>query len=81
MNTRTVQIKIERVYGKLQIYPANSEARALAAIANTKTLTIDTLGQCPNLGLFVEVVDGKMLLFDAKAKGDKFADYCVGAFC
>ena len=38
-----LKVQVDKVYGKTVIYPVNKEARALAEIAGTKTLTPATL--------------------------------------
>lgn len=48
MNSITVTIR--RVYGNAVIYPACATARQFAAIAGTKTLTLDALRKIKALG-------------------------------
>lgn len=48
MNSITVTIR--RVYGNAVIYPACPTARHFAAIAGTKTLTLDALRKIKALG-------------------------------
>jgi hypothetical protein len=50
------QIEVKEVYGNRTIYPVNEQARLLARIAGTKTLTIGTLNLAKQLGFVFEVV-------------------------
>lgn len=50
MNTHTVTVTVRRVYGNSVIYPSCPTARHFAAIAGTKTLTLDTLHRIKALG-------------------------------
>lgn len=52
-NTLTVQMRNN--YGTLVYYPVCDKAKALAIIANTKTLTPTALTQCKALGLKVVI--------------------------
>ena len=47
---KTVTVTVRRVYGMPVIYPADANARSFAAIANTKTLTRQTIRHIKNLG-------------------------------
>jgi hypothetical protein len=52
----TVKLNATKNYGNLTFYPANDAARAIAAIAGTKTLTKDAIAQCLVLGARIECV-------------------------
>lgn len=55
--TNSIQIKIKSVYGNEMIYPVCAKAKALAAIAGTRTLTRNTLVQAERLGFTITVLD------------------------
>jgi hypothetical protein len=50
------QIEVKEVYGNRTIYPVNDQAKLLAQIAGTKTLTVATLNLAKKLGFTFEVV-------------------------
>lgn len=52
MNTE-IKVRVETVYGKKTIYPANPQAERLAALAGTKTLTKDTLERALIMGFTI----------------------------
>lgn len=56
------QIEVKEVYGNRTIYPVNEQARILARIAGTKTLTIGTLNLAKQLGFVFEVVQPTMTI-------------------
>jgi len=39
-----MEVKVDKVYGVLKLYPVSAEAKAIAKIAGTKTLTPAVLG-------------------------------------
>lgn len=45
-----IAVKIKNVYGNPTVYPVCDNAKLFAKIANTKTLTRDTLEQIKKLG-------------------------------
>jgi hypothetical protein len=51
-----IQVLVTNVYGKRVIYPADTNALAFAAIAGTKTLTLDAINQIKKLGYAIEVI-------------------------
>lgn len=54
---KLIQIEARNQYGQIVYHPANDVARALARIANTKTLTAETLAVAQHdLGFVVEQV-------------------------
>jgi len=56
MNT-TIQITIKSVYGRETIYPANDQAKRLAEMVGTKTLTQQTVRDAMGMGFKIEYVD------------------------
>jgi hypothetical protein len=50
------QIEVKEVYGNKTIYPVNEQARLLARIAGTKTLTTSTVSLAKELGFHFEIV-------------------------
>jgi hypothetical protein len=50
------QVEIKEVYGNKTIYPLNDQARLLARIAGTKTLTASTVILAKELGFHFEIV-------------------------
>ena len=50
------QIQIKDVYGNRTIYPLNKQARVLALIAGTKTLTPTTISLAKELGFHFEII-------------------------
>lgn len=50
-----VIVQIKNVYGEEKIYPVCESAKAFAAIAGTRTLTLQTMTQIKRLGYSVEV--------------------------
>ena len=61
MNT-TITIEIKNNYGKQVFYPANAQAKTIANIAGTKTLSETVLSNCKTLG-FEIVVKSPVLNF------------------
>lgn len=53
---RVVQIQVRSVYGVMQAYPANEQAKLLALIAGTKTLKPETLAYAERMGFQIEQV-------------------------
>lgn len=53
-----IRIRYANVYGVQKIYPANSAAECLAAIACTKTLSLADLRLAQRLGHTIEVMLG-----------------------
>lgn len=51
-----IQVQIRNVYGVETVYPACAHSRVLAAMAGTKTLTIDKLRLIQANGYTVDVV-------------------------
>lgn len=56
------QIEVKEVYGNRTIYPVNEQARILARIAGTKTLTNSTVLLAKELGFHFEVVQPTMTI-------------------
>jgi hypothetical protein len=50
------QVEIKEVYGNKTIYPLNDQAKLLAQIAGTKTLTALTVKLAKDLGFTFEIV-------------------------
>ena len=50
----TIQVRFDRVYGKVVCYPVNEHAQRLAAIARTKTLSPEVIRLARGLGLPVD---------------------------
>ena len=55
--SRTLTVRIDKVYGQLRFYPVNDEAVIFAAISGHATLTPHTIAQAKLLGY--EVVEAK----------------------
>lgn len=53
-----IVVAIRVAYGCFLLDPVNREAKCLAAIAGTKTLTPDALGHAKNMGCEIEVTPG-----------------------
>lgn len=51
----TIKIRLDRVYGKVTIYPACERSKLLAEIAGTKTLTNGVLALAERMGF--EIVE------------------------
>lgn len=52
-----LQITIRDVYGRETIYPHNEQAKRLAALVGTKTLTQQTLRDAVRMGFRLQYVD------------------------
>ena len=52
---RTIEIEAKKVYGNQTIYPVNEQAKNLAAIAGTKTLTESTLRKAKAMGFEITI--------------------------
>ena len=50
-----IQVEIKNVYGIELIYPICSSAKTFADIANTKTLTFETIQLIKKLGYTIEI--------------------------
>jgi hypothetical protein len=57
----TIQVKIRNVYGYDLAYPVNGQAQHIANIADTKTLTKETLTIAQNMGFIIEIVSNPTL--------------------
>ena len=55
-------VQIKNVYGEEKIYPVCDKAQAFAAIAGTRTLTLQTIKQVKKLGYRVEVSHASALV-------------------
>ena len=51
-----IEVEARNVYGKMLIYPVNDNAKLLANIAGTKTLSIANLANAASLGLNIKEV-------------------------
>lgn len=58
----TIQIQIRNVYGNDTVYPICAHAKFLAAMAGTKTLTMDKLQMIKANGYNIEVVSNAGML-------------------
>jgi hypothetical protein len=56
------QIEVKEVYGNRTIYPVNEQARLLARIAGTKTLTPSTVILAKELGFHFEIIQPTMTI-------------------
>lgn len=54
----TMDVRVDRVYGNLTVYPACPRAEVLARIAGTKTLTLDALADARRLGFQIRFAEG-----------------------
>ncbi len=58
-----IKIRVDRVYGKVTIYPACERSKLLAEIAGTKTLTNYTLALAERMGFdIVESASAEALI-------------------
>jgi hypothetical protein len=55
----TIAISVRNVYGEDKYYPANDQARSLASIAGTKTLTISTMRLAADMGFTIRCMAGR----------------------
>ena len=53
----TLQITIKSVYGRETIYPVCGQAKRLATMVGTKTLTQQTIRDAMGMGFKIEYVD------------------------
>ena len=65
-----IQVEIRSVYGNETVYPICRHAQFLAAMAGTKTLTLDKLRLIQANGYDVEIVatTGKLVGFEKRAR-------------
>jgi hypothetical protein len=54
--SKEIVVRVETVYGNKTIYPVNDQAKRLAALAGTKTLTESTLRHAEAMGF--KIVEG-----------------------
>lgn len=54
----TIDVRVDRVYGNLTVYPACQRAETLARIAGTKTLTLEALAEARRLGFGIRFAEG-----------------------
>lgn len=62
MTQLKVQLLVKQNYGNQALYPHNDAAHIFAAIANTKTITMETVKHIMALGYAVEYVHGEVRL-------------------
>lgn len=56
-----IEVEARNVFGKILVYPVNDNAKLLANIAGTKTLSVANLANAASLGLnIVEVTTKKI---------------------
>lgn len=55
--TNQITIQARSVYGETKIYPVDTGAKEFAAVAGTKTLTLDTLASVLRLGFTIIELD------------------------
>ena len=53
----TLQITLREVYGQIKAYPVCDQARRIAALAGTKTLTLDAIRIAQEMGFQLQYVD------------------------
>lgn len=58
-----IQIQVRDVYGVPTVYPMNEQAKTLAQIAGTKTLTHRALALAENMGFSIEQIPVAPLRF------------------
>lgn len=58
-----IRITARSIYGQVKFYPANHEAKCLAQIAGTTTLTFDALATAARMGMSI-LIDGDKTLAD-----------------
>jgi hypothetical protein len=58
-----VAITVKNVYGEDKFYPHNDQARGLAAIAGTKTLTRGVLRVAQDMGFTIRVDQADISIF------------------
>lgn len=56
-----IEIEIKNVYGKINIYPINAEAKVFAELLGQKTLTMDNLALIKLLGYKVKKIENEEL--------------------
>jgi len=62
----TIQITIKSVYGRETIYPVNDQAKCLAAMVGTKTLTQQTIRDAMEMGFRIEYVDAHRAAYGSR---------------
>tara|TARA_R100000687_G_C6402609_1_gene142633 strand:+ start:235 stop:441 length:207 start_codon:yes stop_codon:yes gene_type:complete len=53
----TIAISVRNVYGEDKYYPANDQARSLASIAGTKTITMATMRLAADMGFTIKRIE------------------------
>ena len=53
----TIAVSVRNVYGKDKYYPGNDQARVLADIAGTKTLTLATMRKAVAMGFAIKRIE------------------------
>lgn len=52
-----IHVQVKDVYGMPKAYPMNTQAKLIAALAGTKTLTLDTLRLALTMGFQIVEID------------------------
>lgn len=60
---QVIEVNLKSVYGEVKAYPINEAAKLFAALAGTKTLTVQSLKLIQALGYEVKAVDPLALAF------------------
>jgi hypothetical protein len=60
---QVIEVNLKSVYGEVKAYPINEAAKLFAALAGTKTLTVQSLKLIKSLGYEVKAVDPLALAF------------------
>lgn len=68
---KTIKIRIKTVYGNKVYVPANRDAQLLADIAGTKTLTLNALKNCKELGFDIAYTQDDIEELEALLNGGR----------
>lgn len=58
---KEILVEIKSVYGQEKIYPICPHAKMFAAIAGTKTLTLEVVAQIKKMGFPVKVISSQTI--------------------
>jgi hypothetical protein len=68
-NQAVIEIEVRNVYGNTTIYPVNEQAKLLALIAGTKTLTNTVLAYAERMGFTIQEATPAKTRFATKSMG------------
>jgi hypothetical protein len=65
---KQITVEVRDIYGQIKFYPHCQDAKVFASIANTKTLTEETVRQVMKLGYKVKTLERSSKFIEGEVK-------------